>query len=93
MRYFLLILANIPTFVVAASASAETRTYTYNARGELTKTQVTASGPANGVTTDISYDEAGNRVTYKTTGSNAPIRYPIPIAVPINGISIITIPE
>lgn len=74
-------------------ASAETRTYTYNARGELTQTTVSSSGPANGVQTTITYDAAGNRQTYKTTGSNAPIRYPIPIAVPINGINIITIPE
>jgi YD repeat-containing protein len=76
----------------ASSVSAETRTYSYNARGELVGSSV-SGGPANGVQTTVVYDKAGNRTSYQTVGSAAKIRFPIPIAVPINGISIITIPE
>ena len=78
--------------LVAAPVSAETRTYSYNARGELTGSTV-SGGPANGVQTAVTYDASGNRISYQTTGSAAKIRFPIPIAVPINGLSIITIPE
>ena len=78
--------------VMALPLHAETRTYSYNARGEVTQTTV-SGGPANGVQTTITYDGGGNRISYVTSGSNAPIRYPLPIAVPINGISIIIAPE
>lgn len=87
----LILVASVAAFGVSP-ANAETRTYTYNARGELTGSSV-SGGPANGVQTTVAYDAAGNRTSYQTTQSSAPIRFPIPIAVPINGISIITIPE
>lgn len=78
--------------IITAPVYAETRTYTYNARGELTGSSV-SGGPANGVQTTVAYDAAGNRTSYQTKGSSAPIRFPIPITMPINGISIITIPQ
>lgn len=54
----------------AGAMAAETRTYTYNARGELTKTAV-SGGPVGGLQTTIDYDFAGNRTRYVTTGSTA----------------------
>ena len=75
-----------------APASAEVRYYTYNARGELVASSVTG-GPADGVQTTITTDQAGNRVTYETKNSKAPPRYSLPITVPINGLTTITIPE
>ena len=83
----------LPLLVPGTSVSAETRTYTYNARGELKTMVVSGSGPANGVQTTIGYDNVGNRLSYETIGSNAPIRYPIPITIPLDELKIIVVPE
>ena len=76
----------------AAPAVAETRAYAYNARGELVASSVTG-GPAGGVQTVVSYDAAGNRLTYVTTGSTTPPRYKFAIPVLTDDYSQIVIPE
>lgn len=51
-----------------AARSAETITYSYDAKGRLVKTQ--RSGTVNnGVVTDYEHDKADNRRRVKTTGS------------------------
>jgi YD repeat-containing protein len=57
------------SLATASSAlAAETVTYSYDAKGRLTK--VVHSGSVNsGVTTDYSHDNADNRANVKTTGA------------------------
>ncbi|WP_339748542.1 RHS repeat domain-containing protein [uncultured Maricaulis sp.] len=63
----LLVLAGALTLSAPAFAS-ETVTYTYDAHGRVIK--VVHSGSVNnGVTTDYTYDDAGNRIEKKTTGA------------------------
>ena len=53
--------------LAAAAMASETITYTYDARGRLTK--VARSGTVNsGVSTSYSYDKADNRTNRTTTG-------------------------
>jgi YD repeat-containing protein len=55
----------LPLLTASRAGASETLTYTYDARGRLTK--VVHSGSVNnGVTTTYTYDRANNRVT-KTT--------------------------
>ena len=55
----------------AAAYAAETITYTYDARGRLTR--VAHSGTVNNnVVTNYVYDKANNRQTKTTTGSPNP---------------------
>ncbi|WP_174273357.1 hypothetical protein [Sphingomonas bacterium] len=77
---------------LAGPACSETRTYTYNARGALTASSV-AGGPANGVQASTTYDPAGNRTAYQTSGSSAAPTYKTVIVVPINGLTPIIIPQ
>lgn len=77
---------------VAGPLAAETRSYSYNARGELVASAV-SGGPANGVQTSAGYDPAGNRTAYRVVGSAAPLRYAIPIVLPIGGMQVMLIPE
>ena len=54
--------------LAAPAFAAETITYTYDAKGRLTK--VVKSGTVNnGVTVDIKHDKADNRTQHKTTGA------------------------
>ena len=58
-------------FVLAGAGSAfagETTTYEYDVRGRLVAVEH-ASGPADGVTTEYQYDDAGNRTQKKKTGA------------------------
>ena len=61
----------IPLGILAAAAgamAAETITYSYDARGRLTK--VVRTGTVNnGVTTNYSYDKADNRTNKTVTGA------------------------
>ena len=50
-----------------AHAQSSTETYTYDALGRLVKVE-TQSGSNDGIVSDITYDDAGNRVSYDTTG-------------------------
>ena len=80
------------TVAAGNSAQAETRSYSYNARGEITASSV-AGGPANGVQSTATYDAAGNRSTYQTTGSGSAPAYKTVIVVPINGLTPLIIPQ
>ncbi len=65
------ILALSATALAAGAYAAETITYTYDARGRLTK--VVRTGTANnGVTTNYTLDKADNRTNKTTTGSPNP---------------------
>jgi len=52
----------------SAAHAAETTTYTYDALGRLTHTQI-AGGPAAGVTRAYQIDSAGNRTQVQVTGA------------------------
>ncbi|SIO21179.1 Calx-beta domain-containing protein [Parasphingorhabdus marina DSM 22363] len=56
-------------FVAMPVLAGETVLYTYDELGRLVRTQQTGS-INNGVTTDIDYDDAGNRTGYEVTGSS-----------------------
>lgn len=84
--------AGLLAVATTCPASAETRTYSYNARGELTASGV-SGGPASGVQTSTGYDAAGNRTTYRTTGSNSPPIYRNVVTVPLNGMTQIITPQ
>ncbi|MBL8272002.1 Ig-like domain repeat protein [Steroidobacter sp.] len=57
-------------YLAAPAQAAETLTYTYDALGRLTKVQ-TAGGPGSGVQRDYSYDAAGNRSSFLSTGATS----------------------
>jgi len=57
-----------PLATASPAGASETLTYTYDARGRLTK--VVHSGTVNnGVTTAYAYDKANNRTGKTTTGA------------------------
>ena len=76
----------------AAVASAETRTYSYNARGEFIGS-IVSGGPASGVSSAITYDSGGNRTGYKVSGSKSSPAYHSTITVPLNGMTQIVAPQ
>lgn len=51
-----------------AAMSAETTTYTYDAKGRLVQV-VKSGGPNNGTTTTYNHDKADNRTRVVTSGS------------------------
>lgn len=53
--------------VSGAAFAAQTVTYTYDALGRLTGSQVT-SGSGSGTTQVFQYDNAGNRIAYQVSG-------------------------
>lgn len=67
MRKIIIVVALCAT--VAASAAAETTTYTYDEQGRLTKAVHTGS-VNNGLTSSYGYDKADNRITSSVTGSS-----------------------
>lgn len=73
----------------------ETTTYSYDALGRLTATQVN-NGPNSGTTTTLEYDPAGNRKRYTVAGAPPPrsttgsLRV---IVVPLNGYTVIPLPN
>lgn len=67
---FRLFLLGLGAVAIAAPAmSAETITYTYDAKGRVVKVQRTGT-VNNGVTTDYTHDKANNRRSVKVTGSS-----------------------
>lgn len=67
-----LLLALLPSIAVAAPAiTAETITYTYDAKGRLVKVFRTGS-VNNNVTVDYEHDKADNRTRLKTINSPNP---------------------
>ena len=81
-------LALIPTVATAA----ESVTYTYDALGRLVRTQ-RSGGPASGVDAQLQYDPAGNRTNVTVSGassSSPPVRV---IVLPLNGYTVIPLPD
>lgn len=68
MRRFRLIAVVLVCGGYAAAASAETVTYTYDAKGRLVKV-VKYNTPYNPVTTDITHDKADNRTRVVTVAT------------------------
>ena len=67
-----LLLVLLPSLAIAPSATAaETVTYTYDAKGRLTKVVRTGS-VNNNVTVEYEHDKADNRTRLKTTNSPNP---------------------
>jgi uncharacterized protein involved in exopolysaccharide biosynthesis len=64
---FVLALAGVVALSGTALAS-ETVTYTYDAQGRVVKVEHD-NGPADGVTTEYTYDDADNRTRKKKTGA------------------------
>jgi YD repeat-containing protein len=91
MRSTAISLVSMMTLTTAAYAN-ETATYAYDALGRLVLTS-RSSGPSSGVTTSISYDPADNRTTYMVTGSNRPPPLGPVVVVPLNGFTVIPIPD
>lgn len=78
--------------VPAVAGAAETVTYTYDARGRLTR--VAHSGSVNnGIVTTYAFDNADNRTNLTVSGSpfNSPGRRVI--VVPLNGLLPIPLPD
>lgn len=76
----------------AATQAAETATYTYDALGRVVTSGV-SGGPATGTSITMQYDAAGNRVRYAVSGSpngSAPRRI---VVLPLNGYTIVPLPE
>lgn len=57
--------------MTAPAHAQETATFSYDALGRLTKSQI-QSGPESGVTESYSFDAVGNRTQYQVTGSSSP---------------------
>jgi YD repeat-containing protein len=70
--------------LLGAAHAAETTTYTYDALGRLTQTQI-AGGPAAGVTRTYQLDSAGNRTQVQVTGA------PISATVGLSSIGSISV--
>jgi YD repeat-containing protein len=68
-------------------SAGETVTYRYDVLGRLEKATTTGS-VNNGSERAVTYDPAGNRVTYKATGSKSKV-----VVVPLNGLTVIPIPD
>lgn len=70
--------------VGASAQAAETTTYMYDALGRLDVVAV-SGGPATGVSSDFTYDPAGNRTATSVTGASASANLPqaLPTAAPI----------
>lgn len=74
--------------VASATQAAETTTYTYDALGRLDLVTV-SGGPVTGVSSDFSYDPAGNRTATLVTGASAAAKLPLsPTAAPIREASV-----
>ncbi len=56
------------TFTVSAAVSAETATYSYDAKGRLVRV-VKSGGPNNGAVTTYEHDKADNRKRVQTSGA------------------------
>jgi YD repeat-containing protein len=67
----------------AAHAQSEVTTYTYDARGRLTKAEI-AGGPNNGTVSQQDYDAADNRTRKKITGTKSRV-----IVVPLSGLKVL----
>lgn len=89
----------IAAISVPAAGSAQTTKYTYDALGRLKTSETTVNGSP--VTTNISYDKAGNRTGYKVeggssagsdpgAGASAPTTRRF-VVVPLNGFTLIPI--
>ncbi|MDC7810349.1 hypothetical protein [Sphingomonas koreensis] len=61
-------LVSFVSLAATAAIGSETVTYTYDARGRLTKVEH-SEAVNNGVDTNYVIDKAGNRVKVKTTGA------------------------
>ncbi|WP_245409654.1 hypothetical protein [Allosphingosinicella vermicomposti] len=70
-------------------SASETTAYKYDALGRLVQTNV-SGGANNGLANQISYDPAGNRENYQTTGAKPRTRKVI--VLPLNGYTIIPLP-
>ena len=77
----------------AAASAQETVSYTYDALGRLRQSSA-SGGPNSGTQTSIDYDSAGNRSSYRIAGASGAPRTGLKIvAVPLNGFTIIAIPN
>ncbi len=69
LKGFRIIFASMAILGSSAAMGAETVTYTYDAKGRLTKV-VRAGGPNNGAKTEYEHDKASNRKRVKTSGAS-----------------------
>jgi YD repeat-containing protein len=87
----LLVFSSIFLFPIGADVgiaqASSTTTYTYDALGRLIAAN-TSGTVNNGVALTTTYDAADNRTTYVVTGSASKV-----IVVPINGLTVIPIPD
>jgi uncharacterized protein RhaS with RHS repeats len=60
--------AVLATGLFAAAFGQQTTTYTYDAQGRVVKVEHTG-GPADGVVSEHTYDDADNRTRKKKTGA------------------------
>lgn len=67
--------------LMALTAADDTTTFTYDALGRLSVAS-TSGGPSGAVTTNISYDPAGNRASYQVSSGGAPTPTPGPTPTP-----------
>lgn len=77
--------------IAPAVMAAEVLTYTYDALGRL-KASVSTGTVNNGVQATVDFDSAGNRTQFEVVGSGPPPVAQI-VVVPLNGYTVIVIPE
>jgi YD repeat-containing protein len=88
-----LLLAACALLAAPAAVAQETTTYKYDALGRLRESS-TAGGQNSGTNNKIDYDNAGNRSKYEVTGATGtPSTGMKVIVVPLNGFTVIAIPN
>ena len=94
MRFLPLRTSLVVAALLAATSlsAAENVKYSYDPLGRVTKT-TTTGGDNDGMGQTITYDAAGNRVTYKVSGSKDRGLYARVIVLPLNGFTIIPLPQ
>lgn len=88
-----LVIGACALLLAPAAAAQETTTYSYDALGRL-KTTSTSGGQNDGTVNQVEFDRAGNRTNYTTTGATGtPSNGTKVIVVPLNGFTVIAIPN
>jgi YD repeat-containing protein len=82
-----LLLSSAAGILATPAFANSTTTYTYDALGRLVATSTTGT-VNNGAAATTSYDQAGNRVSRTVTGTRKRV-----IVVPLNGITVIAMPD
>ncbi len=68
LKGFLIVCASMAILSGSGAMAAETVTYTYDAKGRLTKVTL-SGGPNHGAKTEYEHDKASNRKRVKTSGA------------------------